>query len=175
MTGPRKYTDEDKAKVFTQLTVNEGNVLRTSRELDVPQATVRLWKKTWDKNGLPDAVQEELPAVVAETVSSQERVRDMALLKIEELIPEATVKNLSTLATVYGILTDKIDRAKGLDKQTHKHEVEHTITNPDAVAESLKSLMVGAIDAANERHQIIDVEVEEQAPLGLPPAHPNKE
>jgi transposase-like protein len=164
------YTDEDKARVFTVLTVNEGNIKRTAREVGVPYTTVSDWKKEWEKSGgPPPSVEAKVAVVATQMVDRFTHVRDMALDKVAELIPQATERNIPALTTLVGVLTDKIDRANGLDKR--KIEVEHTIQTPEEVSNILKGLVIGAVAAANERHEIIDAEVVEQAPLALnPPA-----
>lgn len=135
----------------------------------MPIQTVRDWKKQWERGGVPAEVKSEVAAVAEDVIDKFEGVRDMALDKIVELIPNATERQIPALATLVGILSDKIDRAKGLD--TRKLEVEHTIANPDDVAKSLLGMVSGAVDAANQRQQIIDAEVVEQAPAALnPPA-----
>lgn len=163
----RQYTDEDKAAVFTQLTVNKGNVLRTSRETGVPQQTVRDWKKEWETRGVPAPVEEIAEEIAGEFVETALRVRDKALAQIELLIPDTRASDIQKLATIVGILEDKRRMAEGL--ATKRTEVTHTLPSPEEMRDLMSGFVSGAVEAARERDAvIIDAEVVEQPLLGLP-------
>jgi transposase-like protein len=50
-----RYTEADKAAALAMLQANGGNVLRTACDLDIPEATLRLWKSQ-QKGDSPVAV-----------------------------------------------------------------------------------------------------------------------
>ena len=156
------YTDADKARVYVVLAANEGNVKRTARETSVPENTVRRWRDDWATNGPPSV--EEVETAVEDFVSTATEVRNEALLEIRRQIKAGEMKG-AALVTAFGVLTDKIDRAKGLALG----KVEHTVTlpSPDEIREALAGVFAGALQAAQQRQEeIIDAEVvDEQAAL----------
>jgi len=162
MAGRATYTEQDMATVYVTLMTNEGNVKRTARETGMPESTVRRWRDEWEKNGPPRM--EEVEAAIGNFLEATERVRNKALLEIERQIEAGELKN-AALVTAFGVLTDKIDRAKGIGSRV---EHEHRLALPSH--EELASLMVGAVEAAKiaarERdEEIIDAEVIEQPAL----------
>jgi transposase-like protein len=155
------YTDDDKVKVYVALAANEGMVKRTARETGIPESTVRRWKKEFAEN--PPAI-EDIERAVGNFVEDADRVRGKALLLIEKRIDAGDAK-VNELNNTVGILTDKIDRARGLTD----HKVEHTHRLD---ASELRELMSGfvqdmkALSAAREA-EIIDAEIVEP-PKALP-------
>jgi transposase-like protein len=152
MTGRATYTETDKARVYVVLRANDGNVKRTSRETGVPENTVRRWRDEF----LEKPPNTELVEVAAgEFVDDASRVRNLALRRIETLIPEST--KISELNVTVGILTDKIDRARGLtDKVSHEHHLPG--------ADEIRELMQGFVEAGrelarNREYEIVDAEV----------------
>lgn len=161
MAGRTTYTDAKKAEVYVVLAANDQNVKRTARETGVPENTVRRWKEFWRVNGPPR--QEEVAVAVEDFVTESEKVRNKALREIERQIDAHELKG-AALVTAYGVLTDKIDRAKGL--ATGK--VEHTLTLPSA--EEARELMKGFLEAgqqmaARREEEIIEAEIVEQPAL----------
>lgn len=145
-----------------------GLVKRAAKETGVPEQTVRNWKRRWDVEGLPESIGKELDTkVLPDFVTQALRVRDLALTKIEEVIPEATIKNLPALGTIVGILEDKVRMAQGL--ATSRTEVTHSLPSPEEMRTLAQSYAQGAVSAALERDEaIIDAEeIVEQAPRAL--------
>lgn len=144
-----------------------GNVLRAVRETGVPQQTVRNWKRKWARDGPPEAMIEVAEAqVIPDFVETATRVRNKALGQIELLLPNTDVKDLAKLATIVGIMDDKVRLALGL--ATSRKEVNHSLPSAEAMRELGKSFAVGAVAVAHERDAaIIDVVPEEQAPRAL--------
>jgi transposase-like protein len=168
MTSRRHYTEEDKAQVFAALTANDGNVKRTSRETEIPEQTVRDWKKLWERKGLPAAVEEALPTVIEDRVEEMLKVRDRALdIAYDRLNdPKTTAKDATWIV---GVLTDKIRLLRG--EATSRTETVHTGPSPAEVGEALATALQQAFAAQEEREaDIIDAEFTEQAPVALPPA-----
>jgi transposase-like protein len=153
------YTDADKARVYVVLASNDGNVKRTSRETGVPENTVRRWKKEFEESPpTTDLVQE----AVGDFVGDADRVRHKALLAIEKKIDSGDAK-VGELNNTVGILTDKIDRARGLDVKRVEHE--HKL-DPSSVREALVGFMQDMHQMSTAREvEIVEAEVVEQAAL----------
>lgn len=84
--------------------------------------------------------------------------------KLEELIPEATVRDLAKLSTIVGVLDDKTRMALGL--ATSRTEVTHSLPSPEEIRSLAQTYAAGAVTAALERDgAIIDAEVVEQSPM----------
>ncbi|HEY6018904.1 MAG TPA: hypothetical protein VIY48_03145 [Candidatus Paceibacterota bacterium] len=168
MASRRVYTDKDRALVFTELTINEGNIKRTARNLNMPVSTVRYLKQQWEKQGVPESVQEALPAVVSDFVADAERIRDKLLIRLEEYVDSGDIKPREIVPAL-GMLVDKIRAIRGLDRQIeHRHKVE--LPNPEEIRELFAGAIEGVLGAAQQRvAEIEDVEFEESAPVALPP------
>jgi len=76
-------------------------------------------------------------------------VREQAMRKLEELIPEAEVKQLSAIATVVGIMDDKIRLASGL--ATKRTETVHTLPSKEDIKELMSGFSEGLVAAAEDR------------------------
>lgn len=169
----RVYTDRDRALVYTTLTANEGNVKRTSRETGIPIATVRDWKQKWEKGGLPDTVEEALPAVAEEFTADATRIRNKALIRLEQKI-DADQVGAKDLLVAVGVLTDKVRLVEG--KATSRTENVSSGTLPvDEVRELFAGFVKGVVEAAATRADVIssteeepiDAEWEQAPPLAL--------
>lgn len=161
MPGKQQYSDADKAQAYTMLLTNEGNVKRTARELGLPVSTLRRWKAEWeaDKN-LPEL--EDIQQASGDFVADAERVRNLALRHMERSLAKATP---AQLATIVGVLDDKIARARGLGS---KVEHEHRIALPSAeeIAGTLLELQQMAQAGASRRAaEIVDAELVEHKAL----------
>lgn len=149
MATRRTYTDRDKARVFAELSANEGNVKRTARNLDIPVPTVRRWRDEWERNGIPDSVSAEVAPIVSDFLSDAIRIRGKLLLKLEELLEKGQV-NATQVSTAVGILSDKI-RAYEAIKETK--QVEHKILLPpnDELKTLFAGLLTGVVESARQR------------------------
>jgi hypothetical protein len=153
------YTETDKSRVYVVLAANDGNVKRTARETGVPENTVRRWKKEFEES--PPST-ELVEAAVGDFVGDADRVRHKALLKIEQLIDGDKVK-VGELNNTVGILTDKIDRARGLDVKRVEHE--HKL-DPASVREALVGFMQDMQQMSKAREvEIVEAEIVEQPAL----------
>jgi transposase-like protein len=158
VAGRARYTDEDKARVFVVLGANDGNVKRTARETGIPENTVRRWRDEWKKEGPPSV--EHVEEAVGDFVNDAERVRNKALLAIEKKIPDAKVSELNNTV---GILTDKIDRARGL---VDRRVVEHQLPSPDDIRAALGAFADEMQKLSRQREaEIVDAEIVEQPAL----------
>lgn len=153
-----EWSDEDKAAAYVVWVSNEKNVRRTSRDTGVPHGTLRYWVKEWEEHGPPDKVMDEIPARAYEFIHHAGRVRESAMNKLEELIPQAEVKQLSAIATVVGIMDDKIRLATGL--ATKRTETVHTLPSKEDMKELMSGFVEGLVGAAESRAaEIVDSEV----------------
>jgi len=162
--GKRVYTDEERAAVFVALKVNEGNAARSSRDTGVPENTVRDWKARWASRqwDVPNLDHQE--KATSEAITATERVRDKALLLLEDKLGEVKPDKL---ATVYGILDDKVRLHRGLP--TSRSESQLALPAAEEVRDRLIEGVRLALTAQREREQdIIEVDVEEQAQVALP-------
>jgi transposase-like protein len=152
MAGRATYTETDKAKVYVVLRANDGNVKRTARETGIPENTVRRWRDEF----IDRPPQHELVQVAAgDFVDDASRVRNLALRRIEVLIPDST--KISELNVTVGVLTDKIDRANGIG-QTVSHE--HHLPPADEIREVMQGFVQAAQEMSRAReHEIVDAEV----------------
>ena len=158
----RIYTAEDRANVKLALEINKGNIKSTSRDTGVPYMTVKSWKDKWEKAGVPAVVSDALPSLAADFVDEAVQVRDVALLKIKELLPQARIQDLRSLATLIGILDDKVRLAQGL--ATSRSESVHIHVDPEEIGSQIGSHIRAALESASQRaDEIIDVEAVEQA------------
>lgn len=173
MAGRSKFDDHDRARVANALALNDGNIKRTARDTGIAESTVRDWKREWEKNGVPQEI------VLAQTDENEKfvkdavRVRDKYLSKLEELVDSAD--KVRDVATVIGILDDKVTRAKGLPTSRTETSGPSINVGLDEMKAALIGWAAGVQSASAERRQdIIEVEaVEEQADPALPP--PDKE
>ena len=156
----RTYTDRDRAAVYAELTVNGGNLTRTSRNLNVPKTTVKRWKLEWEKEGVPEEVQVALLPVVTDFVAEAKRVRDKLLMKFEEMVDDGKATP-SAVITGLGILTDKIRAYENIPTS----KVEHQIKLPPA--DELRDLFLGAVDGVVEAatQRAADIKVIEAEPV----------
>lgn len=134
----KRYTDADRAVVFAELTVNEGNIKRTARNLNMPVSTVRYLKQQWEREGVPKEVIDALPAQITDFVTHAERVRDKLLIALEAAVDRGEIKPRE-IAMSLSMLTDKIRAYRGLDAK----KVEHTLALPDV--EEMRALFSGVI------------------------------
>jgi len=158
----RIYTAEDRAAVKLALEINKGNIKATHRDTGVPYMTVKSWKDKWEEAGVPAVVSDALPLLASNFVEEGIHVRDAALLKIKELIPNARIQDLRSLATLVGILDDKVRMAQGL--ATSRSEAVHIHVDPEEIGLQIGSHIRAALESASQRAEdIIDGEVVEQA------------
>lgn len=178
VTKRRTYSDSDKALVYAELEMSDGNVKRTARNLNVPISTVRYFKQQWQEEGVPREVEEALPAVVKEFVDDAERVRDKLLIALEQKVDSRDI-NAREIVTALGVLTDKIRAMRGLDAR----KVEHSISLPDATEmralfQGVIQEVVGAAQTRNDELEAADIVEGSWEPAevqtALPPA-PNTE
>jgi len=164
VAGRAKYSDEDKSRAYVALATNDGKIKPTARDTGIPTSTLRMWRDEWEKNGPPQ--QELVQKAAMDFLGESEEVRNLALTKMKEKLEKGD-GTLAQIATVFGVLDDKITRAKGL--ATSRTEHVHTLPSADEVRELMSGFVSGAIDAAKQRQEeIVDAELVE--PKALPAA-----
>ena len=157
-----EWTDEDRAAVYVAWISNDKNIRATARQCGIGHTTVAYWVKEWEKNGPPENLNDRIRANAYEFVHHASSVREKAMKKLEELIPEAEIKQLSAIATVVGIMDDKIRLAQGL--ATKRTETVHTLPTKEEMKELMSgfadSLVTAAEDRSNEIVVIEPIKVE---------------
>ena len=159
-----RWSDDDKAAAYVIWVTNDKNIRKTSRDTGVSHTTIGYWVKEWEKNGPPEGVADKLDAAAHDFIGHASRIRKTAMEKLEELIPQAESKQLSAIATVVGIMDDKIRLASGL--ATKRTENTYVLPSRDDMKTLMSGFVDGLVSAAESRAgEIIDVEVEEQPEL----------
>lgn len=155
MATRRTYTDRDKAVVYAELAVNEGNIKRTARNTGIDVSAVRRWKNEWEMNGVPESVQEEVAPIVSDFMSDAIRIRGKLLLRIEQILDSGDKATLPQISTALGIISDKI---RAYENLTQTQKVEHSFQLPPAeeLKELFSGMIVGMSLAARERAAEID-------------------
>jgi transposase-like protein len=156
-----EWTDDARAAVYVQWIANEKNIQRTAKDVGMGTSTLAYWVKGWKKDGPPPGIDGKISSAAYEFVNHASRVREDAMKKLEELIPQAEVRQLSAIATVVGIMDDKIRLATGL--ATKRTETDQILPSREDMKELMGGFVDGLVGAAESRAgEIIDVEVEEQ-------------
>lgn len=167
--APRvEWTEEDRAHVYVQWIANEKNISRTARDCGLAESTLTYWVKDWKANGPPEALDGKISEKAYEFVHHASRIRKDAMLKLEELIPQAEVRQLSAIATVVGIMDDKIRLASGL--VTRRTETTHSLPSKAEMKELMGSFVDTLISSAEERSAVLvegEVELEQPESSGL--------
>lgn len=151
----RTYTDRDKAIVFAELQVNDGNVKRTARNTGIDVSAVRRWKLEWEANGVPQSVSAEVELVASDFISDSVRIRGKLLMRLEKVLDEGERATIPQLVTGIGVLSDKI---RAYESLSETKKVEHSFALPpvEELRELFSGLVVGMLDAARERSAEIE-------------------
>jgi len=146
----RTYTDREKAVVYAELQVNEGNVKRTARNTGIDASAVRRWKMEWEANVVPQSIIAEVELVASDFISDAVRFRGKLLQKLEQVLDSGERATIPQLTTGIGILSDKIRAYEAISETTR---VEHTLALPpvEELRELFSGLVVGMLDAARTR------------------------
>ncbi len=155
-----EWTDEAKASVYVVWVGNDGNNRRTARECGIHPSTVNAWVIKWKKDGPPAALESKITSKAYEFVHHASRIRESAMNKLEELIPDAKPSQLSAIATVVGILDDKIRLASGL--ATKRTETVHLLPSREEMKELMSGFAEGLVSTATDRASetvVIEAEV----------------
>jgi transposase-like protein len=154
-----EWTDEDKAAAYVIWISNDKNIRATARQCGIGHTTIAYWVKQWEENGPPERLDDKIRANAYEFVHHASTVRQKAMDKLEELIPEAEIKQLGTLATVVGIMDDKIRLAQGL--ATKRTETVHTLPTKEEMKELMSGFADNLVSAAEERaSEVVEITAE---------------
>ena len=144
-----EWSDDDRAAAYVNWVANEKNVRKTARECGIGHTTLAYWAKDWEKNGPPPKIDDKIANTAYEFIHHANSVREQAMRKLEELIPEAEVRQLSAIATVVGIMDDKIRLTMGL--ATKRTETVHTLPSREDMKELMSGFSEGLVAAATDR------------------------
>jgi hypothetical protein len=151
----RTYTDRDRAIIYAELTVNEGNIKRTARNTGYDVSFVRRCKAAWEAEGVPESVIEEAKPLVSSFMEDAVRIRGKLLIRLEEVLDKGEKATIPQLTTGIGILSDKI---RAYEAISEPQRVEHSLALPPA--EELEALFAGVlggvISAAKDRAAAIE-------------------
>ena len=154
-----EWTDEDKAAAYVIWVSNDKNIRATARQCGIGHTTIAYWVKQWEKDGPPQRLDDKIRANAYEFVHHASSVREQAMKKLEELIPEAEIKQLGTLATVVGIMDDKIRLAQGL--ATKRTETVHTLPTKEEMKELMGGFADSLVSAAEDRaSEVVEITAE---------------
>jgi transposase-like protein len=149
MAGTRRvYTDKDRAAVLAELTVNDGNIKRTARALDIPVPTVRRWRDNWAREGVQPETTQALAEVTDDFLGIAKRIQHKLLVVLEEKVDERDVTTRD-VSTALGILTDKIRAYSNVP--TGKVEHVFQLPPPEEIRALFASAVEGVVDAAKVR------------------------
>lgn len=159
MSKRTEWTDEDKAAAYVIWVSNDKNIRATARQCGIGHTTIAYWVKQWEKDGPPERLDDKIRANAYEFVHHASSVREQAMKKLEELIPEAEIKQLGTLATVVGIMDDKIRLAQGL--ATKRTETVHTLPTREEMKELMGGFADSLVSAAEDRaSEVVEITAE---------------
>ena len=159
MSKRTEWTDEDKAAAYVIWVSNDKNIRATARQCGIGHTTIAYWVKQWEKDGPPQRLDDKIRANAYEFVHHASSVREQAMKKLEELIPEAEIKQLGTLATVVGIMDDKIRLAQGL--ATKRTETVHTLPTKEEMKELMGGFADSLVSAAEDRaSEVVEITAE---------------
>jgi hypothetical protein len=146
----RRYSDRDRAVVFAELSVNEGNVKRTSRNTGYDVSFVRRSKQEWERNGVPDSVMEEVAPIVSDFMADAIRIRGKLLIRLEEILDKGERATIPQVTTAIGILSDKI---RAYEAITESKRVTHTFELPpvEELKELFSGVLAGVVQSAQSR------------------------
>jgi transposase-like protein len=159
MAGRTSYDEKAKARLYLVLAANDGNVKRTARETGIPESTVRNFKREFEKNP-PETEVVEAELESGDYVTQLETLRNELAVALRQKIPDMTGNQL---AVSYGIIDDKLTRARGL--ATERTEHVHSLPSAEELALAGQMLATGAIEAARRRHdELAEAEVRREQP-----------
>lgn len=157
MARRSKYTEEDKGAAFRSLTLNNGNITRTARELNIPKGTIQTWKAEWERSGPSEEIVAAATEQIEQFIPDATRGRDLALAKWVEKVENDEVA-ARDLMTGVGVLTDKLNAAKGLTKG----DSDKPALDAAALRAIAKGVVEGAVSSALRREEeIVEAEYEE--------------
>ena len=97
------YSDKFKAEALAVLEGNAGNTLRTSRELNIPESTLRSWKNGSGTRALSADLRDQKRTELAD------RLTDIAWNIVNSINDgDISKANLVQKSTAFGILLDKM-------------------------------------------------------------------
>lgn len=146
----RRYTDRDRAIVWAELSVNEGNVKRTARNTGYDVSFVRRCRDSWARDGVPESVIEEAAPLVTSFMEDAIRIRGKLLQRLEEALDRGDRATIPQLTTGIGVLSDKI---RAYEAITETKRVEHTLAlpPPEELEKLFSGILTGVLTAARTR------------------------
>lgn len=112
----RRYTDDERATALAALTANGGNVSKTSKQLGIPEMTLRQWS---DGSRHPEATQMSEDKKEPLSDACERIARQLA-----DAMPKKIGKaGLQQTATSFAIMVDKMQLLRGKATSIQKHDL----------------------------------------------------
>ncbi len=159
MASRRTYTDRDRAIVFAELSVNDGNIKRTARNSGYDESFVRRCKVQWEREGVPESVVEAAAPIVSEFMTDAIRIRGKLLQKLEEALDRGDRATIPQYTTGIGVLSDKI-RAYEAISEVQRVEHSFQLPPPDELRELFSGVLADVLQAARTRTAEIEAVAE---------------
>ena len=144
------YTPEFRAQALVTLEANEGNVLRTSEQLGIGEATLRHWvaENNDHKSDLAIATAEILPETRESFISELKTLRNKVLRHLDGIVSDLKAREA---AVTLGILIDKTELLEG--NATSRTAI---VGNGETVDEAIKRL-TAELESRPDRASIPEV------------------
>ncbi len=115
----RSYSEQDRADALTALALNDGNVLRTARQLGIADSTLRRFIEAAEDRPSLRVMRDRKKSDLA---AKWEALANKAVDRARELVDNASFRDASWTAAV---ATDKVQLLKGQPTQRVEHN--HTL------------------------------------------------
>ena len=133
------YSDNFKAESLAALQANGGNILRTSREMNVPESTLRSWKNGSGTRAMAADLRDQKRTELAD------RLTDIAWNIVNSINDgDISKANLVQKSTAFGILFDKTRLLS--NEATQINEVRAADGVRERIREKLLALQNGEKD-----------------------------
>lgn len=156
----RNYSDTDRKQTAALYLSFNKNVYQTSKKTGVPASTIRAWARGWEAGGFPDIVPEP-PTPAENFIDKAEEVRWRMISELERKTHKATPRDL---ITGIGVLTDKINVARGL-ATSRTEVVKAEIPTAKEIAKQLMEFAKKSTALAAQRAEVIEDAQWEEVPV----------
>lgn len=141
MSYDTHYTEEEKAAALAALDANGGNLLRTARELNIPESTLRQWR---NGEGINQSVSKLREQKSAELAAKMGEIIGQILDVLPGKLEKASARDL---AVSLGILIDK--------KQLLEGQPTQITQDRDAIKAAVQALVERIFQRAVERGETV--------------------
>lgn len=118
-----RWSEDDKARALAALDANGGNVKGTSRQLGIPQSTLRGWRNGIGTNATVTKKRDENAREL------KEEMRDLVYLLLEKLPDKLDKASAKEMMVGLGIAVDKLQLLEGKPTGHIKQSGELVVSN----------------------------------------------